>query len=95
MKRARLSAEAFLKSVEAQAEDQCKQLHITEIKLVTQKQFVLDLKAEMEKVMQTAWVASEAAEVEKIASYERGVLDTETRLAKEVAGVYRDYYAET
>ena len=40
--------------MEAQAEDQCKQLHITEIKLVTQKQFVLDLKAEMEKVMQTA-----------------------------------------
>ena len=45
--------------------------------------------------MQIARVASEAAEVEKIASYERGVLDTETRLAKEVAGVYRDYCAET
>ena len=35
------------------------------------------------------------AEAEKIASYEHGVLDTETRLAKEVARVCRDYYAET
>ena len=49
----------------------------------------------MEKVMQIARVASEASEAEKIASYERGVLDTETRLAKEVAGVYRDYCVET
>ena len=35
------------------------------------------------------------AEAEKIASYEHEVLDTETRLAKEVARVCRDYYAET
>ena len=34
-------------------------------------------------------------EAENIASYEHGVLDTETRLAKEVARVCRDYYAET
>ena len=34
-------------------------------------------------------------EAEKIASYEHRVLDTETRLAKEVARVCRDYYAET
>jgi len=39
-------------------------------------------------------VAREAFEVVEMASYERGVLETETRLAKEVAGVYRDYCAE-
>ena len=40
-------------------------------------------------------MASEAAEAEKTTSYECGVIDTETRLAEEVAGVCRDYYAET
>ena len=40
-------------------------------------------------------MASKAVEAEKIASYERGVLDTVTRLAEEVAGVCRDYCAET
>ena len=56
---------------------------------------VLDLKAKLEKVKETTWVASEAAEAEKTASYERGVLDTETRLAEEVARVCRDYCTET
>ena len=37
--RARLSDEAGLKSVEIQAEDQCKQLHITKIELATQRQW--------------------------------------------------------
>ena len=40
-------------------------------------------------------MASEATKAEKTASYERRVLDTETRLAEEVVGVCRDYYAET
>ena len=40
-------------------------------------------------------MAREAFEVAKMASYERRVLETETRLAKEVAGVCRDYCAET
>jgi len=35
--RACLSVEAGLKSAEAQAEDQCKQLHMTEIELATQR----------------------------------------------------------
>ena len=39
-------------------------------------------------------MAREAFEATETASYERGVLETEIRLAKEVAGVCRDYCAE-
>ncbi|KAK9998186.1 hypothetical protein SO802_017789 [Lithocarpus litseifolius] len=42
--RARLSAKSFLKSAETQAEEQRQQLHLTEIKLATQRQLVLDQK---------------------------------------------------
>ena len=45
---ARLSAETGLKNAEALAEDQLQQLHITEIHLATQRQLVLELKAELE-----------------------------------------------
>ena len=65
---------------------------MTEIELVTQRQLVLDLKAKLQKVKETARVASGAAEAEKTASYECGVLETKTRLAEEVC---RDYCAET
>ena len=37
----------------------------------------------------------EASEAMETASYERGVLETETWLVEEVAGVFRDYCAET
>ena len=40
-------------------------------------------------------MAREASEAEETTSNERGVLDTETRLAEEVAGVCRDYCAKT
>ena len=50
VKRARLSAEVGLKIAERQAEDQRQQLYITEIDLATQKQLVMDLKAELQKV---------------------------------------------
>ena len=43
------SAEVGLKSAEAQAEDQCKQLYTTLINLATEKAAVLDLKAELQK----------------------------------------------
>ena len=39
-------------------------------------------------------MAREAIEAVEIASYEHGVLDIETRLAEELAGVCRDYCAE-
>ena len=40
-------------------------------------------------------MAREAAEAKVNASFERGVLDTETRLAEEVVIVCRDYVAES
>ena len=92
--RAHLSAKAGLKNAEIQAKDQCKQLHMIEIELATQRQLVLDLKAELQKVKDAAQVAREATEATKIASYERRVMDTETQLAEELAGVCRDYCAE-
>ena len=93
------SALANLKNDEAQAKDQCKLLYIIEIDLATQKQLVLDLKAELQKVKDTAkevaWVAKETTEAVERASYERGVEDTKIRLVEEVARVCRDYCTKT
>ena len=52
--RARDSSEAGLKKTEKQAEEQCKQLHYTEINLVTEKQLVKDLRKELQKVREAA-----------------------------------------
>ena len=41
---ARLNAEAGLKTMERQAENQCQKLHLTEIDLATERQLVKDLK---------------------------------------------------
>ena len=49
---------------------------------------------ELQKAKDAAWVAREASEAAEMSSYERGVQDTTMRLAKEVAGVCRDYYTE-
>ena len=70
-------------------------LHITKINLATEKQSVLDLKAELQKAKDAARVAREAAEAVVKASYERGVLDTEARLSKKVAIVCKDYCTES
>ena len=40
-------------------------------------------------------MAREASEAMETTSYERGVLETETRLAEEVVGVCKDYCTET
>ena len=45
--KARLSAEAGLKSMERQMEDQHRKLYTTEINLATKKQTILNLKAEL------------------------------------------------
>ena len=84
-----------MKTVKKQAEDQRQQLHITEIDLATQKQLVMDLKAELQKVKEATRVAREAFEAAETTSYKRGVLETETRLAKEVIGVCMDYCTKT
>ena len=58
---------------------------------MTEKQAVSDLKAELAKVKGEARLAREAAEKAVAASYDRGVKDTEVRLAEEVATVCREY----
>ena len=50
---------------------------------------------ELQKAKDATRVAREAAEAAVKASYECGVLDTETRLAKEVVVVCRDYCTES
>ena len=92
---ARDSVEAGLKTTERQAKDMRQKLHITEINLATEKQTILDLKAELQKAKEAARVAREATEAEVKASYERGVLDIEARLLEEVAVVCRDYCTES
>ena len=57
----------FLKIAETQAEDQHKQLHMTKIELATQRQLVLDLKAELQKAKDTAQATREAFEVAETA----------------------------
>jgi len=68
---------------------------MTKIKLAIQRQLVLDLKVELQKAKDAARVAMKASEATKTASYERGVLEMETQLSEEVAGVFRDYCVET
>ena len=91
----RQSAHAGLKIAEVQAEDQRKRLYTTELDLATEKAAVLSLKAELEKAKVEAQAIREAAQAAKRAAYERGVLKTEQRLAKEVAEVCRDYCSMT
>ena len=81
--------------MERQMEDQCQKLHITKVNLASEKQTVLDLKAELQKTKDAAQVAREVVEVAVNASYERGVLDTKTFLAEEVAIMCRDYCTES
>ena len=82
--RERRSAEARLKNAQTQAEDQRKLLYQTEIELATSRQFVLELKAELQK-------ANEVAEAIKQASYALGVEETQARFTEELAEVCRDY----
>ena len=81
--------------MDRQMEDQRQKLHVTKINLATEKQIVLNLKAELQKVKEAARVAKEAAEAAVSASYDRGVVETETCLAEEVVVVCRDYVTES
>ena len=90
-----LSAEARLKTMERQMEDQRQKLYTTEINLATEKQTVLNLKAELQKAKEAARVAREVVKAMVNTSYERGVLDTVTSLAEEVIIVCWDYVTES
>ena len=53
----RKSAEAGLKSVEAQVEDQCKELYMTQLNLTTEKAAVLDLQFKLLRAKEALKVA--------------------------------------
>ena len=89
------SAEASLQNATKQAEDLRQQLHQSKEDLRAEKQAVSNLKAELAKVKGKARLAREAAEKAVAASYERGVSDTEVRLAEEVATVCREYIIQS
>ena len=67
------SVEANLKNSQDQAEDQRKKIYHTKIELATEKQWVLELKTELQRAKEVAQMAQEAAEALKQASYDRGV----------------------
>ena len=92
---ARSSAEAGLKMLERQAEEQRQKIHSIEIDLATQKQMVIELQAELKKAKEEFQLAKEATEAEKKASYQLGVEETKIRLAEELSEVCRDYYNTT
>ena len=89
--RAHSSAETSLKTAERQVKEQRQKLHSTEIDLAMQKQMVIDLQAELKRGNEEFQLAKEATEVEKKASYQLGVEETEIKLAKELSEVCRDY----
>ena len=85
----------FLKIAETEAEDQHKQLHMTEIELATQRQLVMNLMAELKKAKDAARMVREAFEATETTSYERRVLEMEAQLVEEVARVCKDYCTKT
>ena len=89
--RAKDSSEASLKNSKKQAEEQCKQLHYTEINLATKKQLVKDFREELQKVREAAQLAKEAVEAEKQAAYTLEVEETRARLTEELSAVCREY----
>ena len=60
--KARDSAEAGLKTTTKQAEDMRQQLHLSKINLVTEKQMVSNLKAQLLQAKEAVHLAREAAE---------------------------------
>ena len=51
-----------LKTTKRQAKDMRQKLHVTKINLATEKQVVLDLKAQLQQAKEAAQVAREAVE---------------------------------
>ena len=84
-----------MKSAEVQAEDQRKELYTTQLNLATEKAMVLDLQSKLQRAEEALKVAQEVAIAAETSAYERGVLETKTRLTAEVTVVCREYCAET
>ena len=85
------SAEAGLKTTERQFEEIRKELHYSEINLVTKKQLVTEFREELRKAREAAQLLKEATEAEKQAAYALGVQETQSRLTEEFSAVARDY----
>ena len=79
-----------MKSVEVQVEDQRKELYTTQLNLATEKVAVLDLQSKLLKAEEALKVAQEATIAAETLAYERGVLETETRLTAKVTVVCRE-----
>ena len=84
-----------MKSAEAQAENQRKELCTTQLNLATEKAGVLDLQAKLKRAKEPLKVAQKATTAAETLAYERGVQETETRLTAEVTAVCREYCAKT
>ena len=63
--------------------------------MTTQRQLVLELKADLQKAKEVAQADKEAAEASKQVSYLLSIEETEIRLAEELVEVCRDYYKAT
>ena len=86
MDRARLGAKAGLKTIERQAEDQRQKLHITKIELATQKQLVLELKADLQKAKKEARMAKEDSGAAEMVAFKRAILEIDMRLQRRWKG---------
>ena len=84
-----------MKSAETQVEDQCKEFYTTQLNLTTEKAAILDLQSKLQRAEEALKVAQEAFIAAETSAYERGVLETKTRLTAEVTAVCREYCAET
>ena len=93
--RARDSSEARVKNAEMQAEEQCKQLHYSEINLATERQLLKELREELQKAREATQLAKKAVEAEKQVAYTLGVEETQARLTEEFSAVCREYYGLT
>ena len=83
-----------MKSAEAQAEDQHKELYTSQLNLATEKTVVIDLKSKLQKAEEALKLAQEAAIAPETSAYERGVLEMKARLTAEVTVVCREYCAK-
>ncbi|XP_023873577.1 uncharacterized protein LOC111986186 [Quercus suber] len=95
----RNSLDAGLKTTKKQAEEQRKQLNMTEINLATKKELVKGLQAELQKAKETArlaekdaQLAKEVVKTERKAAYKLGVEETQVSLTEQFAMVCREYY---
>ena len=68
-----------------------KNLHYSEINLVTEKQIVTELREELRKAREAAQLLKEAAKAEKQAAYMLGMEEAQAKLTEEFSVVARDY----